>query len=36
MITFQVHHIQVHVDNIDLSSPTHEVLMRQLNVQFFY
>lgn len=32
----QLHHVQVHVDAIDHFSPTHEVLMIQLNIPFFY
>ena len=35
MLTFQEHRVQVHVDAIDHFSPSHELLMRQLNVPFF-
>ena len=32
----QLHHVQVRMDAIDHFSPTHEVLMIQLNIPFFY
>ena len=36
MLTFQVHRVQVPADAIDYFFHMHEVLMRQLNISFFF